>query len=642
MSLINHYLKEGLGSYVKHQGRTSGNIPRNVPRPTLNQTISNSNMQGVDLFNFNFQSWQRDVIQSLNAKNNLYVVASPGAGKTAPVIYWWANKVLKVNPGMQNVTMQQVITLQTTLMRLIQSPESLPKILYLCPVRQLVYNIQNEFREHLSKVILHSLLIIKHAMDDVINNGNINAYQSYVTFMNQLFYKLSDNRSHRIRNLMAYRKTLLDEYNREINNTNRSEKIAKDLKILDDDIYNKLGELIRQFIDRHLLHIKTKVDPKPNVNHNPIVTVSIYESGQNIFDNLKNDNLKAVIVDEAHLIQQRENSENDRAEQITDNVYPIIKEIGSIKNSQLILLSGTVNPAAASNLCTFFSRCFGVNMKQVRGNTRNPSNVSVLPMDELFKESTLVNILINPKESGNAIILFSKNKINNIVDQALKLTKGTKRSAQQIDRGGLQQPKSPNMSINLKDYDSQKPENIPNLSNKKILDRINQLPGAEDISDPKLLECVMSGFGYIYRQDSDRNSDSKNQKLAKDQQIVANLFSEGKIKSIIATDSIGIGVNMKVQNMYVPSVSKYNGSGFETLPISDASQLYNRVGRMAYQVSNIYTPEANMSDILNAISANNDKYDKRSTVLKNWDQKTCHYMMTNNSVWTAAMRNLLT
>src|SRR6056297_1682041 len=116
MSLINHYLKEGLGSYVKHQGRTSGNIPRNVPRPTLNQTISNSNMQGVDLFNFNFQSWQRDVIQSLNAKNNLYVVASPGAGKTAPVIYWWANKVLKVNPGMQNATMQQVITLQTTLM----------------------------------------------------------------------------------------------------------------------------------------------------------------------------------------------------------------------------------------------------------------------------------------------------------------------------------------------------------------------------------------------------------------------------------------------------------------------------------------------------------------------------------------------
>jgi len=351
--------------------------------------------------------------------------------------------------------------------------------------------------------------------------------------------------------------------------------------------------------------------------------------------------IRAIIIDEAHLIQERENSSNDRAKQITDNIYPIIKNIRNISNCQLILLSGTVNPTSAQNLCTFFNSCFHLNIEQVRGNTRNPSNVSVLPMDDLYKENKLVDILIRPKEEGNAIILFSKRKIDRIIDNALNQTQGIRRTAQQIDRGDLQKAKSPNMTIDLADYDQQAAKGTPNFSDKRIIDKINELPGAEHISDQRLLNCVMGGFAYIYRQDDKSKSDEQNKKLGRDQQIVADLFSKGKIKSIIATDSIGIGININIKNMYVPSVSKFNGSGFETLPVSDASQLYNRVGRMAYQVSNIYTPEANMSDILNAISANNDKYDERTTLIKDIDQKMCQYMMHNNNLWTAAMRKLL-
>jgi len=459
-----------------------------------------------------------------------------------------------------------------------------------------------------------------------------------MNFLQTLFRNLSDNTSDQIKQLMIQRDRVLNQYKRNSSNQQRAEKFARDIQNIDTNIYDKLGTLIKRFIDKHLLHVRTKVDQPPRIDHNPLITVAIYESGRDIFKNLAKDELRSVIIDEAHLIQEREGSKNDRAKQITDNIYPIVRNVGKMQNTQLILLSGTVNPTAATNLINFFKKCFGVDIQQVRGNTRNPSDVSVLPMDELSKEDKLVQILANPKEEGNAIILFSKRKIDQVVDKALKKTQGARRTAQQIDRGDLQRPKSPEMGINLKDYEQQEPTNVPDFSNKRIKDRINELPGAENISDPRLLNCVMAGFGYIYRQDDNTKSDAENKRLGQDQQIIADLFSKGKIKSIIATDSIGIGVNMKIKNMYVPSVSKFNGSGFETLPVSDASQLYNRVGRMAYQVSNIYTPEVNMSDILNAISASNEKYDERNTIISNFDKALCGYTKRSNRMWTAAMQ----
>ena len=625
------YLKEDLGSYMKHQG-PSVNLGRSHAPPNLQ---SRTHAQGVELFKFNFQPWQQNVINALERRKNIYVVASPGAGKTAPVCYWWAQNILNINPRMSQTNVGNLLQ---RIRDIVTNPGDIPKILYLCPVRQLVYDIQKDFRRYFSKMFMYTLNIVQNELI----NSNPAMQQSMLNFLEHDIFLRYSNPRNPVIPIIRQRQRVYREYEHEQTfsaNKKRIDHLAREIQNLDNEIFDRLGDSIKLMIDRDLLHIRTAIDRAPNVNHTPPVTIAIYESGRDIFKNLSN--LRAIIIDEAHLIQERENSSNDRAKQITDNIYPIIKNIRNISNCQLILLSGTVNPTSAQNLCTFFNSCFHLNIEQVRGNTRNPSNVSVLPMDDLYKENKLVDILIRPKEEGNAIILFSKRKIDRIIDNALNQTQGIRRTAQQIDRGDLQKAKSPNMTIDLADYDQQAAKGTPNFSDKRIIDKINELPGAEHISDQRLLNCVMGGFAYIYRQDDKSKSDEQNKKLGRDQQIVADLFSKGKIKSIIATDSIGIGININIKNMYVPSVSKFNGSGFETLPVSDASQLYNRVGRIAYQVSNIYTPEANMSDILNAISANNDKYDERTTLIKDIDQKMCQYMMHNNNLWTAAMRKLL-
>ena len=627
------YLKEDLGSYMKHQGR-SVNLGRSHAPPNL---PSHTHAQGVELFKFNFQPWQQNVINALERRKNIYVVASPGAGKTAPVCYWWAQNILNINPRMSQTNIND---LMIRIREIITNPGSIPKILYLCPVRQLVYDIQKDFRRYFSEMFMYTLNIVQ----DKLITQNPTTQQLFLDFLERDIFLSYSNPRNPVIPIIRQRQRVYREYEHEqtfSTNKKRIDHLSREIQNLDNEIFDRLGDSIKLMIDRDLLHIRTAIDRAPNVSHTPPVTIAIYESGKDIFKNVSN-NLRAIIIDEAHLIQERENSSNDRAKQITDNIYPIIKNIRNISNCQLILLSGTVNPTSAQNLCTFFNSCFHLNIEQVRGNTRNPSNVSVLPMDDLYKENKLVDILIRPKEEGNAIILFSKRKIDRIIDNALNQTQGIRRTAQQIDRGDLQKAKSPNMTIDLADYDQQSAKGAPNFSDKRIIDKINELPGAEHISDQRLLNCVMGGFAYIYRQDDKSKSDERNKKLGRDQQIVADLFSKGKIKSIIATDSIGIGININIKNMYVPSVSKFNGSGFETLPVSDASQLYNRVGRMAYQVSNIYTPEANMSDILNAISANNDKYDERSTLIKDIDQKMCQYMMHNNNLWIGAMRKLLT
>lgn len=638
----NKYLKEGLGSYMKHQGPRGTSPGQGPKKQTLGASsistpkgISQRKIQGVELFTFNFQAWQQDVIRALKRKQSIYVVASPGAGKTAPVAYWWADDVLGVNPGMHSPNPTQLINLAKNLTRLFTNPASFPKILYLCPVRQLVYNIQKEFREYFSQVITHNFRMVQMMMDDDDPSKRV----LYEEMIDGLLNALPPNRTgNTVRLLNQRRKMLYGNYRRESNlNQSRAEKIAKDIQILDEQIYSVLAEQIRTFIDRRLLHIKTMIDTAPRIDHNPLVTVAVYQSGLNVFKKIAKDNLRAVIFDEAHTIQATDNTA-EQADQITKNVYPIVKKLGKIK-AQSIFLSGTVNPAAAVNLCTFFNMCYRTNIKRISSATRNPSEISVIPMDELSKESKLAQILTNPKEEGNVIVLFSKRKINQVVDAALRQTKGTRRTAQQIDRGDLQSAKRPSMSVNLDDYDTQKPSlNIDFAkAQESLISQINRLPGAEDISDPRLLDCVLAGFGYIYRQDDSGKSDAHNQRLGRDQQIVADLFSQGKIKSIIATDSIGIGVNMKVKNMFVPSVSKFTGSGFENLAVSDASQLYNRVGRMAYQVSSIFTPEANMSEILKAISASNEKYEERQTVISKFDKKMCLFTSHNDKLWSAAM-----
>ncbi len=592
------------------------------PRQRDENRILHQKLHGVDLFDFNFRGWQKEIIDELRKRNNIYVVSSPGSGKTAPIMFYWAEQ-LGVNPGLFKSRLadqrSQINSLQNSLLTILTDPGSLPKILYLCPVRQLVYEIQKDFRSSFSKFILH--LINLTLFENRLETVNVTTTRNLIiTALNRIcrfnFTALFTQRVQMFNQMRLNQTT----------NPSIANRFAKNIEIINEQISDKLSEGIKRYIDSTLVGIKTDVNPLSNKN--APVTISIYESGYGVFKDLFKNNFRLLIIDEAHLLQDLPINNTDRIDNIVESIYDIFKDFSKNQSGkQIVFLSGTVNPNSAKDLTDYLELCLNIRIKRLISSSvaKNPSDVSVLPMDNLINNNTLVNLLINPKENNNAIILFSKKRIDSIIDEALRKTEGNKYTTSQIDKGVLQTATSSQYGINLSDLERNLPQNTSvHRSNRfenttsNIVEKINKMPGAENIKNEKLLRCVLSGFGFIYNMDFMANTRQEKRHAGMDQQIVANLFSQGKIKTIIATDAIGIGVNLKIKNMYIPDINKFiPGKGETRMPISDASQLYNRTGRIEFNVSNIYTPSQFVDDIIIAISAGNDKFDKRETIIKN-------------------------
>jgi len=387
---------ESLGTLMRHAPPAgpgpSGPRPQpSIGDPDVRPFISQQNLQGVDLFRFTFRDWQQNIIRALRNNQNIYVVASPGAGKTAPVAFYWAERILGVNPSMfqQQLAERQVVELFDTIYNLIRNPEHGPKILYLCPVRQLVYNIQKEFKEYLSQIILHAIKII-YRIDSPVNVGRIRDLMSLI-----------GNYGRDFRPLYNERNNLLGQYQYHINQNNeqRANQFAQQIQQLDNQLNEQFATAISNLIDQRLLHIKTQVDSPPR--HTPLITVAIYESGLDIFNNLRNDDLRAVIIDEAHMLQEREDDLRSRAPQIVERIYPIIKGIRNLNECRLILLSGTINPNSAINLRNFIRECLGVNLNIVTAEgSRNPSETRVIPMDDLKNDSKIEERVFSALEAN--------------------------------------------------------------------------------------------------------------------------------------------------------------------------------------------------------------------------------------------------
>lgn len=599
----NKELFEDLGSLTQQQYNRPIGSGGYTPQKWQTSDKTSPQIQGVQLFNFSFRGWQQKLITGLTRGNHIYCIASPGAGKTSPVVYYWAERLLGLNPRMFLNKMSPQ-DLYHNISRLIMTPEKLPQILYLCPVRALVYEVQKDFKNYFAQMLTHLFTIILNVNDELLRND-------LVTMLNK---KLKIDLS----TILTRRYNLINQLNLN-DNQNIANRISNDITTIDQQIQKMISDPLIKFIDTNLVNITTELDKKKTPNNVP-VTITIYESSANrIFKNLYQDNLKLLIIDEAHYVQGMKNEE--RIENISDALYSMFKKLGpNSPKTQIVLLSGTVNPGSAQNLLNYIRNCFKINIVSLEsGNeARNPSNVSVLPMNELQNEQTLIKLLINPRESNNIIIMFSKERINNLIDEALKKSKGLKHSAQDIDKGVLQTQTSSQYGIDLKELEKNDPNNIKQDYRYDVPDlmkRINTLPGASEISDEKLLLAVLSGFGWIYRPD-DKMSRGNQKAALKDTQIIADLFSKGKIKTLLATDAVGIGVNLTIKNMYIPNIKKFDGVSFGTSPISKSSQLYNRVGRMAFEASTIYTPEEYVNNVIMAISARNEKFEQGETMIK--------------------------
>jgi hypothetical protein len=90
------------------------------------------------------------------------------------------------------------------------------------------------------------------------------------------------------------------------------------------------------------------------------------------------------------------------------------------------------------------------------------------------------------------------------------------------------------------------------------------------VADPTnlLYQSVLSGVGFIV------GNMHKQHKAT-----VQKLFRNGRIYFLLATNSVGIGANIKCEHLYMPSFEKMGDVGFQKIDGSSLIQILNRAGR---------------------------------------------------------------
>lgn len=572
-----------------------------------------------------FYGWQRKIFDSLQAGNDVYVVAPPGGGKTTPSMGFWVLTQLlglkdgnisklfqssKSDPVNYNVTREEHIQKIVEIFSNIINPQkrrNFKKIIFATPIRVLATEQAVAFQEIFTDLLVYMraktlvLAFAKRKYEKRLNGGVINR-QSIENF-------LFNHPSMMIRDMSKLLRGIDDQAFDAILSLNPS---------LYADWANRL-------IMNNLICVKTgggdagfKADPL-----DALAIIATRGSLRNFITNIVNS-VKFIVFDEAHLYQPSEfGGERSQASEVgaADDAYTIIDAVGSNKQIQLAFLSGTINPLSAKNFAEILNKFYG--RKVVVNSTepgdpeaRNKSSLRLIADDSLYNEKRLVEIVVDSvvkKKRGEAIILFSKVKIDRIVDAAIKKLSAS--SFGEIDsiepvRGGIFNHKQPTYNPDTGRFEYKKEKEKSDL-----FKRIMNIPGADQIENPELRRAVAYGIGFIYTRD-DVDVQGKQPISETDKKLIADLFSNGKINILLATPAIGIGVNVKIQTMFLPTIEKIESTGRDfkrdqmEIAKRDLKQLVGRAGRGVVLISGIYTPSKNIPYVQDVINMSMADYNE--------------------------------
>lgn len=570
-------------------GLTTGTVRRSVPPGSTGPTqppyvpFPHGTVAGVAIsHSYQLYGWQSQVVDTLARGKDVYVIATPSAGKTLPVITYWARQHLEINPELLNrPQLSDPSKVYRGLMRLFLNPKDIKKLVFLVPVRSLVYNTYEDIVDKFSKLLW---IAIQKAVS-----------QRYVDLLLNTLLKFN----YKGRDQLLRVKQAKDDLNRDyMNHVISSEEYAQKFQKSHIEFMKALEVVIPEFVKNNLVYAKTGAGTvgRANPKTAPVI-ITIYESIQSIFSAIKND-IGLAVIDEAHLTQQLADEIDHRTPEIVNKLYWFIKKLPKNRGNtnQLAFLSGTINPDAAKNLSEYLGTCYNRPLEILNdAPVGNPATIKVIPADWTNDETTLVKEIVNPRMSNTLIIIFSKNKIDQLIDNAL--SKAGYATAKQVSGGIYQRP------------------NLVAFNREEVKKDLNfQIsPGAEEISDEKLSRAVSAGFGWIYRP-SDELSGKEAKERQADNGIVANLFKTGKIKTLLATDAVGIGVNIDVQRMIIPSIEKFSGKEMKELPVSQLAQLLNRTGRQTFKIGIVYTAEENVGKVVHALSIGPERFETRVTL----------------------------
>ena len=108
-------------------------------------------------------------------------------------------------------------------------------------------------------------------------------------------------------------------------------------------------------------------------------------------------------------------------------------------------------------------------------------------------------------------------------------------------------------------------------------------------------------------------------------EIVEELFTEGHLKAVFATETLALGINMPARTVVIEKLSKFTGEHHETLTPSDYTQLTGRAGRRGIDDNGLaivlWTPFTTFDDVVQL--ARSDSFELRSAFRPTYNM-TCH------------------
>lgn len=573
-----------------------GQIVRGSPQNQSDQQITYSTPQTdlrrfhqlpglpVQSLSLSLYGWQQQLYKQLIHNDAFIVTQSPGGGKSLPIIVYWLDHLLKLNTQLLEnpINKKPDNFIQFAINNIIEKPEELPKILWITPFRSLNQDIISTFEVLITRLIF---IIINELMSKHNTNVEfINIPREVISLAESM---LSKNHS-LISNLITLYVTYLDRQkslsNLDVSNPDRG-IILQTINSNAEQMLEIIGKIIKTFIDERFIgnefrdeHTGLSINNRPK----PVV-VCIYELADYFIKHYKDNNeLALVVLDEIQKIYSSEESdpsEKERAKKIGIIVGKVLSS-KAVKNARIALLSGTQNPRTVLNLVNVlnekFGRNFPIDTRVIP--TANQANIVVRELDGLRDEDYIVRRikeLIHAKSKGNAFLFFSKQKIRKIASRVIGETSSNILEKQKLVPKTVQQPY----------YQS---KDIP-----VVLGKLD----ASRIVDPLLRKAVERGFGFAF---SLRPEDVEfyYPEAHIDNEIVYQLFKDGRIYVILVTDNIEAGVNINIRNLYIPKFEKIKG---QSLTLTSKSQLLNRVGRAPMDCV-IYAPSEYVDDIRNVLN----------------------------------------
>jgi hypothetical protein len=625
--------------------------PHRIQQTSMNQPqqgyIAPTTMQQHDRQDFGIEfshcatmePWQRRISDVLKHGKDVYVVAAPGGGKTLPVFCHWTNNILNLNTMMTGPANDKAYT--ECVKNIFLEPNKIPKILFLVPTRSLAMQTEQEVRAVFGDIIsqtMNRFLKVTQFEESIDSEtfgpsapGHYTPHDAAQRAYNnnlqrQIFEKLGNS------NLIMMMTEIarLAEERRSATNDYEKSRIRNIIDSYKRQFKQELIESLRNYMNGNLLRVKTgdyNID-----GNNALVHISIYESAVNIVNNMSN--LGLIIIDEAHLIQKSgEIGDESRNRQIAEALYTVLHKLKGSKTN-IVLLSGTEHPESAQEIIKYLNHCFGRNFEKsdalIQSSSGNRSQLSIVPDDSLMNDSKLVDIVVNAvrkKDWGELIVLFSARKIVKIAEEAIKKlgTRDLKTVNTNVQYGhqftsiyGNIEKQAPSMSISRNDAHA--------ISQPKP-----ELSDASNIKDPLLRACVSAGFGFYFRNMPDGGGEvSDNDKF-----IVSKLFKDKKIHAMLATDGVGIGVNIDVKRIYIPRIEKFEAiiGDNKEIPLRDLAQILNRAGRGKIPFASIFTPSGNVEMVRSALSATAEQFNVVPAYSKIGFGMICHKFEAFYSMW---------